>query len=443
MPTINDLKKKALNDAGYLGTITQAEKAWLEEICAPYKATIPEMWRYALALAGFTGPLPEAQSRMMSSLGHTGALPNKWYKYWRDTPLVFDPISSIFADGTDGFYFDFSKTDRLFQNLRNTPADDAGENICLALESSKWGGRSFAEYLASRTEEANIGTQSLTVATGSQNAGGWDLTATGNFAGVSQTISGVAGETFVVDFEWSGNNEARQLWATAGGANVNSNSTAASGTARLFVTATGAVTSAIVFLSGSTSGDTIFIKINSIKRVEKNHGLQATASAQPKWQTGGLARFDGIDDCLSTPLQLGNVGSLVVKFNKAAGSDSQVIIGQRPNTTEDVFLLLSSAGRVAGSVGTGSSISDTANRTGLNTVGAITWNGTTVNLYVQGVLVATQAQSGSVVAGSATVILGSALTSSLFASVDLLHALGIKKALTAAEIAAITNYWNS
>ena len=88
MPTINDYNKKALNDAGYSGDISTAEWKWLKAICSPYVGAIPDMWRYALRQVGFTGnDLPDMQNKMFASLGLTGAFPNKWYKYWRDTPL--------------------------------------------------------------------------------------------------------------------------------------------------------------------------------------------------------------------------------------------------------------------------------------------------------------------------------------------------------------------
>lgn len=82
MPTINDYKKKALNDAGYSGDINTAEWKWLKDICDPYVGAIPDMWRYAIREAGYSN-----QNDMLVDLGHTGTLPNKWYKYWRDTPL--------------------------------------------------------------------------------------------------------------------------------------------------------------------------------------------------------------------------------------------------------------------------------------------------------------------------------------------------------------------
>jgi hypothetical protein len=46
------------------------------------------MWRYALNQVGFSGSLPVAQSAMLKNLGYTdSSISNKWFKYWRDTPL--------------------------------------------------------------------------------------------------------------------------------------------------------------------------------------------------------------------------------------------------------------------------------------------------------------------------------------------------------------------
>ncbi len=106
MPTINDYKKKALNDAGYSGDINKAEWKWLKAICEPYVGTIPDMWRYALNQAGFSGSLPVAQSAMLKDLGYNDfSISNKWYKYWRDTPLT--GIGGILAIGADlALWFD-------------------------------------------------------------------------------------------------------------------------------------------------------------------------------------------------------------------------------------------------------------------------------------------------------------------------------------------------
>ena len=85
MPTINDYKKKALNNLGYLGDINTAESKWLKAICSPYVGAIPDMWRYALKQMGFTGGLIEMQNEFLKILGYSDAsISNKWYKYWKN-----------------------------------------------------------------------------------------------------------------------------------------------------------------------------------------------------------------------------------------------------------------------------------------------------------------------------------------------------------------------
>lgn len=85
MPTINDYKKKALNNLGYLGDINTAESKWLKAVCSPYVGVIPDMWRYALKQVGFTGGLIEMQNELLKALEYTDlSISNKWYKYWKN-----------------------------------------------------------------------------------------------------------------------------------------------------------------------------------------------------------------------------------------------------------------------------------------------------------------------------------------------------------------------
>lgn len=74
------------------------------------------------------------------------------------TAVGADPILGVFADGTDGFYFDFSKTDRLFQDTTGqTPADDPGESVGLALEGHGWGGKTLSQLIALQPEVVTNG----------------------------------------------------------------------------------------------------------------------------------------------------------------------------------------------------------------------------------------------------------------------------------------------
>lgn len=88
MTTLNEHKKAGLVAGGFSGDINTAESKWLKSVCSPYAGSIPDMWRYALNQAGYSGNIVDMQNQMLIALGYTtGTLPDKWYKYWRDTPL--------------------------------------------------------------------------------------------------------------------------------------------------------------------------------------------------------------------------------------------------------------------------------------------------------------------------------------------------------------------
>lgn len=353
-------------------------------------------------------------------------------------------IRSIFADGTDGFYFDFSKTDRLFQAATGpTAVSAAGQNIGLALESSQWSGRTYAQVMDAA---ANIGGSGYTMSVGGGTGtatenptGQLNLTGDGTNAAVGdKSVATTAGVLYELRFDVAANALAASVGTSQGGQQLLANNTYNVGPNLRYFVATGA-TSWVRFLKVFNA--LAQITNISIRPVAGNHGLQATTSAQPKYQTGGLARFDGLDDCLVSSLQLGVAGTMMLKFNKAVGNSSQAIMGQRVGSGDDAIIILNTAGLLLGNFGTGANLTGAVNRAGANVVAALTWDGATVNLYENGVNIGTQAQSGTLAA--ANVILGSALTTSLFAEVDVYHALAIKKALTAAEIAAITSLWGT
>src|SRR5690606_15902104 len=64
----------------------------------------------------------------------------------------FTPLR-LFRNGETGFWYDFSKTDRTWQeSTGQTIADDDAEVVGLALEQSQWAGKTFAETLAGQSE---------------------------------------------------------------------------------------------------------------------------------------------------------------------------------------------------------------------------------------------------------------------------------------------------
>ncbi|MDF2984294.1 MAG: hypothetical protein K0Q69_4066, partial [Devosia sp.] len=62
--------------------------------------------------------------------------------------------SLLFADGTDGLYLDFKKTDgRLYQNQYTGPlAATEGDSIARIMDSHSWAGRSYQQIIATQPE---------------------------------------------------------------------------------------------------------------------------------------------------------------------------------------------------------------------------------------------------------------------------------------------------
>lgn len=365
-----------------------------------------------------------------------------------------DPVLSIFADGTDGFYLDYSKTDRLFQDLTGTPADGAGENIYLGLDSHSWGGKTFAQVLAAQPERVTNGdfaTGSLSGWTVANNNGTNTIVyddggALFTFDGttvlnLSQTSKFEVGKTYLVEFDASD--------VTGVGLKVQSGSDSniavvtADGHYSRLHTADG--TALFVYRRSASAGGGRVSNI-SVKEIPGNHGLQATTSAQPKLQTGGLARFDGSDDNLSTPLS--PAASFSMLFKGKITSASKVVLGSVAGAGTNAYLGVKANGKLGAGVGRDgySLITGGSDIRGSTGVGAVTWNGTVANLYWNAsVIVSAWPQNGSPTTTMPVRVgaLNNNGTASNFADADIYHALAIKKALTAAQIAAITNKWGT
>lgn len=355
---------------------------------------------------------------------------------------VGDIITSIFADGTDGFYFDFSKTDRLFQNLTLTPADDAGENIYLGLESHSWAGRTYAQELAVQAEKVTNGgfdaDANWTKGAGFTISGGTLNAAAGSGSNAEQAGILTVGKWYRVSYEVTA--------YTAGSVQL----LIGSGTAALSRSSVG-VGSGIFQCTGNTS---LYVNKNatfagsidniSIKEIPGNHGLQATAAAQPKWQTGGAARFDGSDDNLLTTLKFGAAGTILLRLKPTSVPALVVALGAQAASSDRVWVGVDPSG-VAGRFANGAQMSSGVSRLNVDGTIGLRWDGTTVDLLVDGAVNVSQAQSGS-----ATTLVSPAIgafnangsISNAMAG-DFYYALIIKKALSAAEIAAITNLWGT
>lgn len=369
-----------------------------------------------------------------------------------------DPILAAFADGTDGFYFDFSKTDRLFQNLTGTPADDPGENIYLGLESHSWVGLTYAQEMAAQPELISNPGNPFTVTTGWALVGGTisvvsnklRVTDTGGGSSASILISTTSGSWYTVEYSgYAGTSLSPRIkvGTTAGGLDLGYVIPSAS-SGRVSFQATGATTYVSIQAITGTNGQYVELSGISTKKIPGNHALQATTSFQPKWQTGGLARFDGLDDNLTTTLTPSNTGmTLLAKAKLAATGGNRGVMGVNgADGVSRCFLAFDASGFAAGGVGSDSLsvIKGSVDRSGAYCVLGLTVDASTWRLYEQGVQTNTGAKNGScnTTLGIPLGSLNANGTFGTFANIDLTHALAIKKALTAAQIAAITNKWS-
>lgn len=416
------------------------------------------------------------------------------------------PDLAVFADGTDGFLFDFSKTDRLWQSVLGTvAADDPGENIALAIEQRSRGRVNlftFSEEFDNAAWPKNNATISANAVAAPDATNTADLiypSSTGSNRrilrqmGALTALSPYTQSVYIksAGFRWvhlnavDATSAADSVWfdvidgvvgTTGADATAVSISPVGDGWFRIVVsgiasatlannyfylaladadnslTATASGTSGVYIWGAQLeTGSTVsqYQRNGSTVGGPGNHGQQGTVSAQPKWQTGGLSRFDGSDDSLLTPLLPHTAMSLLFKAALPTTASTKVIMGSTGTGSGFVGYRLEGSDTVlCGSVGSQATsvIKGTANIGGTTGVGALTLDGSTVRLLWNGSIIYEAAQSG---APDTTIPIrlgawnASGNTAGLFANIDLYNALGIRKALTPAEILAITNQWGT
>lgn len=379
----------------------------------------------------------------------------------------FSPIS-LFANGEDGFLFDFSKTDQLFQtSLGQTAVAVDADPIGLALEAHAFGGKTFAAELAAQPELIVNGTFDTSV-TGWSDLGQGAVGSVGGRAnrtivslnqsgGYYQDTSVPIGQTVRISADQeitavgSGGNGGLRIYDGAGfGTQLNdaTRTTIGSNTAVRFVRSAAGTLRAYLFgETVSAPPTTTFYDNVSEKLIPGNHGLQATTSARPFWKTPNFARFDGADDNLLTSL-IPSGSAYSIAFKAKIGSGSKVIMGCQTGTdVGNLFMNTSGGGLLAGGYGTVAAAALTGGSSilGQTGVGILTGDGSTLCLYWNGTLISTQPQAGSPTS-SVPITIGCRNqngTPAFFADADFHKALAIKRALTPAEVLNLTNNWNA
>jgi len=335
-------------------------------------------------------------------------------------------------DGTQVLDIDFERTDRHWQDVAGaTLADDAGENIALAFDQSQDDGRGIVNQLVYSDDFANASwtKNSVSVAVVADSDGEADLvypasTGTGSqirrlFGSVSSVVvtnsisAKAAGKNWLYVYNAQGNVAAWFNLATGAVGTVGGGVTAAiaddgGGYWRCSVTATVTYRGYFVGVAdgnGSTSVtasgiDGVYVRaaqqeFGALTAYQPNgatvggpgeHGIQTLSNLQGKRQAGGVCHYDGSDDNHLTTFLAQNGANTMIYHGTVAASiaATQMPLGASGSGANRCWLAITTAGYIAAGVGSQSSatIVGTTDVRGKEIVAAVTFDGSTVKLFL-------------------------------------------------------------
>jgi len=352
---------------------------------------------------------------------------------------------------------DFAQTDRHYQDTAGQAlADDAGEAIALAMDSGAWGGLSLSAVAAAQTERvANGGfktdlsgwTQVVAdsgVISWAAGAASINNTSGSGNTGIYQGIAVPAGSWMRVAYDASGTFP-RTGWFDG----------ASFTTLRAAIDGAGAKSGLVGPInSGSmrawmhaNAGQTAVYDNISGRQVPGQPGVQATANLQGKRQSGGVCRYDGVDDKHLTAF-LAQSGAMTLLYHgtiDATISATQMFLGASGSSANRCWLAVTTAGMIAAGVGSESTstIVGTTDVRGKTIVAALTFDGSTVKLFLR-VDGATAVEYSAAQAGTPTTTIPFRLgaynnngTAAGFAKVDAKRLGAAHKVMTIAEFTSI------
>ena len=295
-------------------------------------------------------------------------------------------------NGEDYAYFDFTATDRLFQEPTGpAPADGAGEVIGLAIGRAKQGSKTLDQVLAEQTNRLVPGAWTLGSAGGTSTAtespvGTLNITGDGtNSARADQPFATEVGKLYQIKATTSGP-IALNIGTTVGGGQIFSG---------LF--SGGAATNAFYFVATTTTTHIRFYKSGAgltlisdvfARVVPSHYAFQSVTNFKPQLQAFG-AKFDGSDDnLLSDWLAQAGENSIIaqvdVPVTNPSPTSAQVIAGtDNASFTGRLWLGITQSGQVGGGCGANNSTQHfgSADLRGTTVVIAISINGSIVKLF--------------------------------------------------------------
>ena len=314
-------------------------------------------------------------------------------------------LASFMANQADGLWYDFTKTDRLFQeNVGPTPAQETNDAIGLALDQRTWGGKTLAQMIAAAPELLVPGSWAMSVAGGTSTAtespaGSLNFQADGtNQARGDQSFATVVGKVYRVVATASAAATPNLFVGTTQSGTSILNVTVSAGTTKEFYFTATSTTTWVRFARTGTSASPCVVSGASCKLVSNYAATQSSSTLKPTFQTTG-AKFDGSDDNLLTGYLAGAGANFIVArvTVPASISANQVIAGASGGATGRTFVSIDTAGRPSGGVGNNGvgvivGASDLRNS---EAIIGVSYDGNNVRLFANAAQEYTGAQSGT------------------------------------------------
>lgn len=304
--------------------------------------------------------------------------------------------SILGAGGLDYALYDSSALDRMWQEATGiTPAAN-GNTVGLVIGREKQQSKTFDQVLALQPELKGAGF--------GDTQGGYPTPPTYDpvtgIGSVGRTTSSIqsrvnftgypVGSLFYVDIENTG--LSNLTVRTSGGGLYFTITPGQRRSARCVVNSNATIS----IRMNNDNTETTFV-LHSFKKIPIHYAVQDVTGARPNLQSEG-PKFDGSDDnMLSDWIPQAGANCIIAKAKIPTGfSNHQVIAGTSEASSDRFWLSVDGAngGRLRSGIGTNNNFFAVGDLSGLSVIAAIVCDGAQAKLYLNGVEVATTAQSG-------------------------------------------------